>query len=234
MNRAYSFLQITKADSDQRVIEGIATSATPDRVGDVVEPAGSRMKLPLPLLLDHDHSLAVGTVEQATPTAQGIRFRARIAKIDEPGEAKNLVDKAWALVRHGLRACVSIGFRPIDLEPLGNGGVRFTSWEWLELSLVAVPANADCTIQTIKAYDQRARKAARLPVRVVRLTDPVRRAGTLPVVRLDMPVSRSIVNEMESDPRAADPLMRAITTAAKTADECFEQLHQRIAALETR
>lgn len=152
-NRAYSTLQIKRISEDERIIEGVASTPSLDRAGDIVEPLGGKFATPLPLLLDHDSRQAVGQVEFARATSNGIEFRARIAKIAEPGAAKELVDAAWQLVKAKLRAAVSIGFRslPDGVEIMPDGGLRFKAWEWLELSLVAVPANAEATIFSAKS-----------------------------------------------------------------------------------
>lgn len=156
MDRAFHNLTIRTVDEGKRIIEGWATTGRTDRMGDIVEPLGSEFDLPLPLLLDHNHSLAVGEVEQAEVTSTGIRFMARIKKINTPGKARDLVDMAWDYARHGLRKCVSIGFMPLAYDPLPTGGLRFTRWSWHELSLCAVPANADCVIDGVKhARNQR-------------------------------------------------------------------------------
>lgn len=151
LDRAYSVLNIKAVDEGGRIVRGTATTPRPDRVGDIVESAGATFRLPLPLLLDHDHRRAVGEVIEAKQTAKGISFVAKIAQIDTPGPAKALVDEAWDLVRAGLRRCVSIGFRPLKHEPMAAGGVRFLAWEWIELSLVAVPANIDAVLQNAKS-----------------------------------------------------------------------------------
>jgi len=153
MNRAYGLLEIRSIDDDARIIEGLATSPEPDRVGDIVEPMGAKFTLPLPLLWQHDKNNPVGFVETAKKTKAGIPFRARIVKIDEPGALKDMVDKAWQAVKAGLVRGVSIGFRSIERSMLDGGGIRFQVWEWLELSLVTVPANADATISRIKSLD---------------------------------------------------------------------------------
>lgn len=190
-HRAYSVLTLKRADDDKRIIEGMASTPTPDRQGDIVEPLGGMFKTPLPLLLDHDARAAVGHVEFAEATPTGIKFRARIAKIDEPGEAKNLVDRAWHLVKHKLRAAVSIGFRPLKggTEPLPDGGLRFRKWEWLELSLVAIPANAEATVFAAKSARDAAR-AIRMHEKkvhhVVRLDAPVGKEKRPGVVRLSV------------------------------------------------
>lgn len=155
MNRAYSILQAKAVqDGDERVIEGIASTPSPDRMGDVVEPMGAKFALPLPLLWQHNHDEPVGTVEFAEPNAKGIPFRARLARVEEPGALKDLVDKAWQAVKAGLVRGVSIGFSAKEYERLKSGGLKFTAWEWLELSLVTVPANAEATISAIKSIAQ--------------------------------------------------------------------------------
>lgn len=165
MDRVFTDLRIKTIDEDQRIVEGWATTGAKDRVGDIVDPLGAEFDLPIPFLLDHDHQMAVGEVERAEVTPQGIRFIARIKKIAEPGLAKDLVDKGWSLLRAGLRKSVSIGFRPMPggAEPMPDGGWRFTQWEWLELSAVSVPCNPEAQVTGLKRAPDRAR--------LVKLTD---------------------------------------------------------------
>lgn len=159
-SKAYSILEVKAVSETERVIEGIASTPKPDRVKDVVEPLGAKFALPMPLLWQHDAGQPVGNVEFAKPTKDGIPFKARIAKIDEPGELKNLVDKAWQAVKAKLVRGVSIGFKILDHEIMKSGGWRIKEWEWLELSLVTIPANAEATIQTIKSFDARSLAAS--------------------------------------------------------------------------
>lgn len=160
MNRAYSVLNIRAVNEDERVIEGIASTPAADRMGDVVEPLGAKFALPMPLLWQHNANQPVGHVEFAEPTAKGIPFKARIVKVDEAGTLKDRTDEAWQSVKLGLVSAVSIGFRSLSHEIMKAGGLRFKEWEWLELSLVTVPANADATITTIKSIDAQQRAAS--------------------------------------------------------------------------
>ncbi|HDZ55380.1 MAG TPA: phage major capsid protein [Pseudomonas xinjiangensis] len=155
MNRAYSVLNVKEVDGEQRIIRGIASTPSPDRMGDVVEPLGAKFKTPMPLLWQHQHDKPVGLVEFAAPTKEGIPFEARLPAIAEPGALKDRVDEAWQSVKSGLVTAVSIGFKAIadKAERLESGGLRFKEWEWLELSLVTIPANAEATITQIKAID---------------------------------------------------------------------------------
>jgi HK97 family phage major capsid protein/HK97 family phage prohead protease len=153
MDRAYSILTVKAVEEDQRVIRGTATTPTPDRVSDIVEPLGVQFRNPLPLLHQHDSDRPVGTVKFDRPTKDGITFEARLPKIDEPGPLKDRVDTAWGEVKAGLVRAVSIGFRALEYAFMDDGGIRFSKTEVVELSLVTVPANADCVISTIKSID---------------------------------------------------------------------------------
>lgn len=162
MNRAYSVLSVKAVDDEKRVIRGIASTPSPDRMGDVVEPLGAKFKTPMPLLWQHQHDKPVGLVEFAQPNKDGIPFEARLPEITEPGALKDRVDEAWQSVKAGLVAAVSIGFQaiPEQVERLKSGGLRFKEWEWLELSLVTIPANAEATITAIKSIDADLRAAS--------------------------------------------------------------------------
>lgn len=150
LNRAYATLVVKSVDDEQRIIEGIASSPVTDRVGDVLEPKGAAYQLPIPLLWQHRSDQPIGQVIRAKVTKTGIEIRAQIAKGLLPR-----IDEAWALIKSGLVKGLSVGFRPLeDPEPIKDTfGYRFTKWEWLELSAVTVPANADATISLIKSLD---------------------------------------------------------------------------------
>ncbi len=149
MHRAYSVLEIKAVDEAARVITGMATTPTPDRMGDIIEPKGAQFKLPLPLLWQHDSKSPIGHVTKAKVTATGIEIAATIAK-DVSAE----IDRAWTLIKSGLVRGLSIGFRGLDTEEIPNSwSIKFKTWEWLELSAVTIPANSEATIQTVKQFD---------------------------------------------------------------------------------
>lgn len=168
MNRAYSLLTVKSFDDEQRMIRGIATTPTADRVGDIVEPMGVKVAPDIPLFLHHDSSQIVGRAKFGKPTKDGIPFEATLPKVAEEGRLKERVDEAWQMVKYRLITGVSIGFRTMKdkVERLKDGGLRFIETEVLELSLVPVPANAEATITSIKSL-------AEPRVRVVRLDAPV-------------------------------------------------------------
>lgn len=189
MDRAFVALSIKAVDDETRQIEGWASRVEEDRVGDIVMPRGVSYELPIPFLLDHDHRLAVGEVDKIQITDDGIKFWAHIKKIAEPGEVKDLTDKAWALVKNGLRRAVSIGFKPKEFEALPTGGLKFTSWEWLELSAVSVPAAPGAKITGTKSYAMDDKFVAEAPVdpEIPQPQEPAAIGKTARVVKLDAP-----------------------------------------------
>lgn len=155
MHRAYSLLALKTVDEAKREIVGVASTPTPDRYQDIVEPKGAVYRLPLPLLWQHDGGQPVGNVLMATATNAGIQVVARMSKIDEPGALKDRLDEAWQSVKAQLVRGLSIGFRPIESEPRPEGkGLIFKRWEWIELSCVTIPANAEATITNVKRFSQ--------------------------------------------------------------------------------
>lgn len=158
MQRAYSVLQVKEfVEQDDFVyIKGIASTPTVDRMGDVVDPMGAVFSTPMPLLWQHRHDQPVGHVTFAKPTEKGIPFEARIPVIKEAGKLKDRVDEAIHSLKYRLVVAVSIGFSAMEgfVERLKSGGMKFNKWEWLELSLVTIPANSDAVITAIKSIDQ--------------------------------------------------------------------------------
>jgi HK97 family phage major capsid protein/HK97 family phage prohead protease len=157
MNRAYSVLsvkEITERDDDY-LISGTATTPSSDRMDDVVEPLGGDYKLPLPMLWQHQADKPVGRVIAAKPSKSGIPVQISIPKVKEAGTLKDRIDEAIQSIRYRLVTGLSIGFRALEggIEVLKNGGLRFTKWEWLELSLVTIPANQEASLNLIKSID---------------------------------------------------------------------------------
>ncbi|HLR78527.1 MAG TPA: HK97 family phage prohead protease, partial [Burkholderiaceae bacterium] len=116
------------------------------------EPKGAQFQLPVPLLWQHNHDQPIGHVTEANVNNKRIEITAEFAKMDEPGVLQDRLNEAWQSVKAGLVRGLSIGFRALDVEPIKESmGLRFKSWEWLELSAVTIPANSEANIQTIKS-----------------------------------------------------------------------------------
>ena len=187
-NRAYSVLTVKSIDDDSRVIKGVATTPTVDRMGDIIEPEGVKFQNPLAFLWQHDHKQPIGQVKFDEPTPAGINFEAQFAHPDSVQSAslKDRLQEAWDCVKTGLVRAVSIGFRPIEYSFMDSGGIRFTETEVYELSAVTIPANSQALISTIKSLDATARKAAGVPEpEVPAPPEPAAIGKTVRVVRLD-------------------------------------------------
>lgn len=150
-NRAYSVLSVKSIDEDRRIIRGVATTPTVDRVGDIIDPLGVKFTNPLAFLWQHQHDKPIGSVKFDEPTKDGIQFEAEIAATEEPGTLKDRLDEAWQSIRLGLVRAVSVGFRPIEYSFMDTGGIRFSETEVYELSAVTIPANSEALINEIKS-----------------------------------------------------------------------------------
>ena len=64
MKKAYSLLQVKSFDAEQRIIKGIASTPSPDRADDIVDPQGAKFALPIPFLWQHMHSQPIGEVTE--------------------------------------------------------------------------------------------------------------------------------------------------------------------------
>jgi hypothetical protein len=112
MNRAFVALEFKamQEEDGKRRFTGIATTPTPDRVGDIVEPKGAQFKLPIPLLWQHMSSQPIGWVTEAKVTDKGIEVAGEVALISEEGTLKARLDEAWQSMKAKLVAGLSIGF----------------------------------------------------------------------------------------------------------------------------
>jgi HK97 family phage prohead protease len=177
LKRAYSLLEVKEITEagDHYVIKGTATTPTPDRYMDEVDPLGAQFAESIPLLWQHRSDKPVGRTELGKPTKKGIPYTSLIPKVSEPGALRDRIEEAVQSIRYRLVAAVSIGFRVVDnaIEYMGNGGMRFLKFEILELSLVTIPANAEATIDSIKSIDTAMRAASgNSQKRVVKLITP--------------------------------------------------------------
>lgn len=132
---------VTKfVSAGKRKVRGYASTASVDRVGDVVVPRGGKWTLPLPLLLQHSHSDPIGLVRSVEVRGDGLWIEADLA------EGIGKADEAWQMIEAGLLGAFSIGFKASKSEPLPTGGLKFTAWEMYEISVVTIPAQPEARI----------------------------------------------------------------------------------------
>ncbi len=248
-NRAYSTLEVKALDDEKRVITGIASTPSPDRMQDVVEPKGAQFKLPIPFLWQHNHDEPIGHVTEAKVTQKGIEVSVQLTQVEEPGKLKDRLDEAWQSIKSGLVRGLSIGFSAKEFEQIpGSWGLRFLSWEWFELSAVTIPANAEATITSVKSIDREQRAALGIKsVPVVRVTPAGASAIKTKTIKIpkpqegnDMKTTAEQIAEFEATRVTKAAEMEAIMTKAAEAGETldaeqseqFDTLEAEIAAID--
>jgi HK97 family phage prohead protease len=137
-------------EAGRREITGIAVpygvAATVSDGTSVVFEAGS---LPVDgkaprLYMNHDATNAIGIVTERVDTPEGMMFTAKISKTQAG-------DEALILAMDGVLDSVSVGVNPIKYTTAKDGTVTVTAADWIELSLVPVPAFAGAIITDIAA-----------------------------------------------------------------------------------
>ena len=172
MERAYSVLEMKSMDDSggKRTFSGIATTPSPDREGDIVEPKGMIWGRDAHLLWQHNARDPIGWVRSAKVSDKGIEIQGEVATVQDTGRLKERLDEYWQMLKAGLVRGLSEGFRSIESTRIDQTySRRFVKTVLLDLSCVTIPANSEANITTIRSLD---RKSA---------------SGRFPIVRLDGP-----------------------------------------------
>lgn len=159
------------ADDEVEVI--LSTPATA-RDGHVLVPAGcdltSYRRNPI-VLWGHSPDEPIGRCAEISATSSAVTGRVRFA----PAGISATADRVRGLVKAGIVTTLSVGFNPIDGEPLDprnpGGGQRFTDWELLELSFVSVPADTGAIV-TARSIDGAETEQRRRALAMLRLGEP--------------------------------------------------------------
>ena len=190
MKKSFEGFEIKSFDAEKRTFKGIASTPNQDRVKDVMLPEGATFKLPMPLLLHHNHTAPVGQVTDAKLTSKGIEVEMYLPNIEQEGTLKSRIDEAYLSLEHGLIQGLSVGFIPNwdKADMIEGGGVQFNEWEWYELSLVTIPCNRESETDFTKEfleykaalgektlkYDEPERTSEKSKHVVVKLTSPTK------------------------------------------------------------
>ena len=217
MTKAYSTLKVKAVtdNGDERIITGIASTPTPDRDDDIIEPSGAKFALPIPLLWQHNHNQPIGEVTEAKITDAGIEITAKIAKIDEDGTLKDRIDEAWQSIKSGLVKCLSVGFRTLEYNYIDSTwGLHIKEWEWYELSAVTIPANSDAVITSVKdfkkAFADGASKALALGSEASKTPSQTDATKTAPVGVTTEPKNAVALTANDSYVKLTDPNQGAV------------------------
>ncbi len=138
----------------------VASSATPDRYGDIIDQKGwilkNYKKNPV-VLLNHDsNQLPIG---KGNVYIRNDQLTIDVEFDSEDPRAKEVERKA----KKGFMNAVSVGFRPLesksrselptDHKYYGQRGMYYSKAELLEVSIVTIPANGEATMLEQKFYN---------------------------------------------------------------------------------
>lgn len=130
----------TARAAGDRPLTFVMSDATVDRMGDVIEPRGwdlSNFARNPQALFGHDAGMPIGEWENVR--VEGGELLGDL--VFGPSGVCPVTDKMRAFVQAGMMRAVSVGFQPLEAEPMNSGGMRFKRSELVECSLVSIPAN---------------------------------------------------------------------------------------------
>ena len=96
------------------------------------------------LYMNHDSNQAIGIVTERVDTEEGMMFTSKISKTAAG-------DEALQLALDGVLDSVSVGVNPTKTRANKDGSVTVLAADWIELSMVPVPAFAGAIITDIAA-----------------------------------------------------------------------------------
>ena len=128
--------------SEDDPLEFVLSDESVDRMGDIIRADGWSLsdfrKNPV-ALLGHSHDQIIGVWENVR--VEGKRLMGRL-KLAAPGTSE-LIDTVRSLIDQRILKAVSVGFQAEEASPRKDGGYDFTKSILHEVSVVAVPANAN-------------------------------------------------------------------------------------------
>lgn len=134
------------------------------------------------LYMNHDSTNAIGIVTERVDTPEGMMFTAKISRTQAG-------DEALILAMDGVLDSVSVGVNPIKYTTAKDGTVTVTSADWIELSLVPVPAFAGAIITDIAAsIPQDEPEISTIEIEPTQETEPMSEA-TIPAVEATIPTA---------------------------------------------
>jgi HK97 family phage prohead protease len=143
--RSCSMQVATKAAGKPRTYRFVASTPNVDRAGDTIQPnwnLDSFRRTGMPILLGHDYSgLPIGRGVSIGLDGRNLVVEIEFCNADDYPIA-GTVEK---LVQSGFMNSVSVGFKPLKWEYLERG-MNILEAELLEVSIVAVPMNAEAVL----------------------------------------------------------------------------------------
>ncbi len=142
--------EIKIIDGEERTLTALVSTATKDRMDEVLDPNGvdlkSFKKNPVVLFQHDTDNLVIGKAVWIKKVAEGVLSKVQFAK-------HQLAEDVFNLFKGGFMKAFSVGFIPREWK-IGNKDSEprrtYTEWELVEFSAVAVPANPDALVTALK------------------------------------------------------------------------------------
>jgi HK97 family phage prohead protease len=140
---------IAASDMGPRQVRVVCSTGTVDRAGEVVVQSGIQLadyRANPVVLFAHDPTQPIGRCTQIGIVGQELQADIEFA----PQGVSAKADEICGLVKAGVISTVSIGFDPIEVEPMDprkpKGPQRYLSIDLMELSVVSIPANPNAQV----------------------------------------------------------------------------------------
>ena len=150
----------------ERTARFVISDESVDRTQEIVVQSGgdfsSFLQNPI-VLYGHDAMFPIGTASNIR--REGTKTIADLT-LAPPGVSQK-ADETWGLIKAGILKSTSIGFDPVDVEPMDpsrtRGPLRYKRWILCEISVVAIPAQTKATlIDATNAKSHNGDRAARM------------------------------------------------------------------------
>ncbi len=159
-----------------RQIRVRASEEAQDKIGDILEAGGCDLtdfrNNPV-VLFNHDPDHPIG---RASLSRSGYAIEEVVEFAPEGASRK--ADEVCALAKSGVLSGVSVGFTPLESEPIKGGGWRFKRWRLEELSIVAIPCSASATILE-RSYRSASRRSYSRPLTAHERAAQIRELGAI-------------------------------------------------------
>src|SRR5882672_4732458 len=132
--------------------EAIITTGQRDAYQDELVPEGADLAIyeSNPVLLHlHDPAAPIGRAVSLTRLADRITGRFKLLSRGVSAVA----DQARSMIAEGALNCISVGFDPLEDEPIEGAGKRYLKWRLHEISTVTLPANPGAIITVRSSED---------------------------------------------------------------------------------
>ncbi len=134
---------------DAGTITGLAWPfGSPDSVGDVIHKGAFSIAPTLPIFLEHDPGVTVGTWTSVIETDAGLEVKGQLFLESVPSARA-----AYSRLRNGRKPGLSIGFKPSETKSRPSGGRDIYACRVCEISIVANPCHPGARILNVKSAD---------------------------------------------------------------------------------